>query len=288
MKQLLQKLRGLLGPGHQENVQAEQTEQFSQSVLDRYRIKIRRLPFQDFLHIKTLSLQTEREPAAITNITNWNVHQIREKETITKLFPKIQNMDVQWKQLQKKIRLDSTRLERLERQIKESVGMEQKILKKIHSHTEREIRSVREETLFYTRKFHRNVQQLELENRKQVQETIQDGFRKELRILRRIQEERQEVLLVYPDIRWYLRQGGLGTEDAAGSKFFLPEHQAQKKNPVLFRQPHAIQEAQDAPVEHEIREMVKEQVQDQAGWLADKIYRRLERQLFDEKKRRGF
>lgn len=283
MKNLLQKLRGLIY-GQQEAISAEQMEQFAQSVLDRYRTSIRRLPSQNFLHIKTLSLQTEREPVTVTNISNRNVHEIREKETITKLFPRIQDMDAQWIHLQKKLRQNSARMERLERQIKESAGMKQKIWRKIHSHTEREIRSVREETIFYTRRFHRNVQQLELENRKQVQETIQDGFRKELRILRRIQEERQDVLLVYPDIRWYLHQESLGREDAAGIKNF----QSQKKNPVLLCQPYIMQKTQDEPAKQEIREMVKEQIQDQAGRLADKIYRRLERQLLAEKKRRGF
>ena len=284
MKNLLQKLQGLIRYGEREVIPAEQMEQFAQSVLDRYRTSIRRLPHQGFLHIKTLSLQTEREPVTVTNISNRNLHQIQEKETITKLLSKNQNMDAQWKKLQKKLSQDSIRLERLERQIKESAGMEQKILRKIRSHTEREIRTVREETLFYTSKFHRNVQQLELENKKQVQETIQDGFRKELRILRRIQEERQEVLLVYPDIRWYLHQESLGREDAAGIKNF----QSQKKNPVLLCQPYIMQKTQDEPAKQEIREMVKEQIQDQAGRLADKIYRHLERQLLAEKKRRGF
>lgn len=288
MKNLLQKLQGLIRYGEREVIPAEQMEQFAQSVLDRYRTSIRRLPHQGFLHIKTLSLQTEREPVTVTNISNRNLHQIQEKETITKLLSKNQNMDAQWKKLQKKLSQDSIRLERLERQIKESAGMEQKILRKIRSHTEREIRTVREETLFYTSKFHRNVQQLELENKKQVQETIQDGFRKELRILRRIQEERQEVLLVYPDIRWYLHQESLGADETAGSRNFFTEYQSQKKNPVLLRQPYTMQKAQDEPVKQEIREMVKEQIQDQAGRLADKIYRRLERQLLDEKKRRGF
>lgn len=288
MKNLLQRLQGLIRHGEPEVIPTEQMEQFAQSVLDRYRTSIRKLPPQGFLHIKTSFLHTEREHDTVTNISNRTVLQIQERETITKLLSKSQNMDAQWKKLQKNFRQDSARLERLERQIKESAGMEQKILRKIHSHTEREIRTVREETLFYTSKFHRNVQQLELENRKHVRETLQDGFRKELRLLRRIQEERQEVLLVYPDIRWYLHQESLETEETAGRRNFFLEYHGQKKNPFLFRQPYTMHKTQDEPAKQEIREMVKEQIQEQAGRLVDKIYRRLERQLLDEKKRRGF
>lgn len=287
MKQLLQKLSDLTEHRQEETAYIEQMSQFAQSVLERYRTSIRRLPLQNLLHLKTLSLQMEKEPAAVTNISNWNVHHIREKETISKLFYKIQNLEVKESQTQKKIKQDSTRIEKLERQIKESAGMEQKLLKKIHSHTEREIRSVREETLFHTKKIHQNMQRLELRSRKQVQETIQEGFQKELRILRRIQEERQEVLLVYPDIRWYHRQDSQSAGEELNS-IFLSEHQISKKNPVFFRQSDIRPKPQDETARQEIREIVKEQIQDQTGWLTEKIYRRLERQLLDEKKRRGF
>ncbi len=287
MRQLRQKLSNLTEHRQEETVYIEQMEQFAQTVLERYRTGIRRLPLSNLLHLKTLSLQTEKEPVSVTNISNWNVQQIRERETISKLLYKIQNLDTKESQTQKKVKQDSTRIEKLERQIKESAGAGQKLLKRIQSQTEREIRSVREDTLFHTRVIHRNMQQIELESRKQIRETIQEGFQKELRILRRIQEERQDVLLVYPDLRWYLTQGRQSAGEEPDSSFFSKQ-QSPKSNPVFFRQFDSRQEPPDAPEKQEIREIVKEQIQDQAGLLTEKIYRRLERQLLDEKKRRGF
>lgn len=288
MKQLLQKLRKLAAPCGQDPGPSDQMDRFAQSVLDRYRTNIRRRLPQELVHIRRLPLWTEREPASIHHISNWNVHPVREKETLTKLVSKIRDMDVQGKQIRKKTAQDSARIEKLERRAKGAAGMEHHILRKIHSHMEREIRSVREENLFCTRKSFRNIQKLELESRKQVQVTLEEGFCRELRILRRIQEERPEVLLVYPDIRWYLRQGRIGAQDAGGSRRFLPQPARPKSGPAPCIRPYALQAAPERPAGQEIRELVKEQLQEQAGWLSDKLYRRLERQLFDEKKRRGF